>query len=158
MRCRAERRENICVWFGRYGGWSSVQAISAFTFNGATMAQVSVRFLDALVQFDGTGDFAEWISKLERVARLQKVNELADLLPLFLTAGAYAVNEGIPEANKEGYDKVKSALFSAFSPNRFDACNELVAHRLADNESVDEYRAALTSLVAGSSRKRRGIS
>jgi len=119
------------------------------------MAQVSVRLSDALVQFDGTGDFAEWIRKLERVARLQKITELADLLPLFLTGGAFAVYEGISEADKEDYTKVKSALLSAFSPNRFDAYNQAIARRLADDESVDVYHAALTNLatVVGSDGK-----
>jgi len=112
------------------------------------MAQVNVRLADALAQFDGTGNLTEWLQKLERVAKLQKITKLADLLPLFLTGGAYAVYEGIPESDKEDYDKVKSALLNAFSPNRFDAFDELVARRLGEGESVDVYHAALTNLGA----------
>jgi len=71
------------------------------------MAQVNVKLSDALSQYDGTGDFFEWTRKLERVAKLQKIDEVQNLLPLFLTGGAYAVHEDIAEDDKgEGEDEV----------------------------------------------------
>jgi len=112
------------------------------------MANVSVRLADTLAQFDGKGDFAEWLRKLERVAKLQKIDDLASFLPLFLTGGAYAVYEGVSEPDKEDYAKVKSALLSAFSPNQFDAFEELMTRRLGDGESVDVYYAVLSRLAS----------
>jgi len=110
------------------------------------MAQVNVRLSDAISQYDGTGNFSEWTRKLERVAQLQKIDEVQSFLPLFLTGEANAVYEGIAEQDKGDYEKVKSALLTAFSPNRFDAYEEFISRRLGEGESVDVFYAALQRL------------
>ena len=43
---------------------------------------MSLKFADIIKQFDGTGDFFEWLEKLELVAKLQKVKEMENVLPL----------------------------------------------------------------------------
>jgi len=112
------------------------------------MAQVNVWLSGALVPFDGNFDVRRQRCEMDKDAgksgEATEITDLADLLPLFGTGGAY---EGIHQPDKEDYDKIKSALFSAFSPNRFDAFNELVERRLGDSESVDVYHVALTNLA-----------
>ena len=45
---------------------------------------VNVKSSDLIKSYDGTGDFLEWVQKLELVAELQKITELQNFLPLFL--------------------------------------------------------------------------
>ena len=56
---------------------------------------MSVKFSDIVRQNDGESDFFEWAEKLELVAKLQKVKELENFLPLFLTGGAFLVYQGL---------------------------------------------------------------
>ena len=44
---------------------------------------MSIRFSDLIDKYDGTGDFAQWLDKVEMVAKLQKVKELHTFVPLF---------------------------------------------------------------------------
>ena len=44
---------------------------------------MSIRFGDLIDNYDGTGDFAQWLDKVEMVAKLQKVKELHTSVPLF---------------------------------------------------------------------------
>jgi hypothetical protein len=108
---------------------------------------ITVRFSDMISQFNGSGDFLAWVQKLELVAKLQKVDSLQHFLPLFLSEGAFAVYQGLDDADKEDYDKVKGALTAAFSANPFKAYEEFVSRRLTECESVDVYLADLTRLA-----------
>jgi len=107
----------------------------------------AIKFSDIIQQFDGSTDFAEWVQKLELVATLQKVGNLAAFLPLFLTGGAFAVYQGLSNDAKSSYESVKAALTSAFSLNRFSAYEQFVTRRLRQGESVDVYLAELTKLA-----------
>ena len=80
------------------------------------MANVSLRCSDLIRQYDGTGDFLEWLHKLEIVAKLQGINDLHNFVPLFLSGGAFAVYQGLGADTKSDYGELKSALvqFSAF--------------------------------------------
>jgi hypothetical protein len=107
----------------------------------------AVKFSDIIQQFDGSTDFAEWVQKLELVATLQKVGNLAAFLPLFLSGGAFAVYQGLSSDAKADYASVKAALTSAFSLNCFSAYEQFVTRRLRQGESVDVYLAELTKLA-----------
>ena len=108
---------------------------------------VSVKFGDLISQFDGSGDFLEWVEKLELVAELQGIQELHLVLPLFLTGGAFAVYKSIGEASKKDYDKVKGALRLAFSSDPIAAYEELQLRHLQPGESVDVYVSDLNRLA-----------
>ena len=112
------------------------------------MSNVTVKCTDLIRQYDGTGDFTEWLQKLELVAKLQKIDKLEQFLPLFLSGGAFAVYQGLSQANKEDYDKVKRCLTSAFSAGPLKAYEEFVARRLISGESVHVYLADLKRLAA----------
>ena len=47
------------------------------------MANVSLKYTDIISQFDGNGNFPEWLDKLELVAKLQNVKNMESFLPLF---------------------------------------------------------------------------
>lgn len=110
-----------------------------------------VRLTDIVKAYDGTGDFSEWSKKLENVAKLQGVDDLAAFMPLFLCGGAFAVYEGLTEECQSDYGELKMALNKAFSPNPLKAYSELCNRKLHPGESVDVYGAdikRLASLVA----------
>lgn len=114
---------------------------------------VSVKYSEIIKQFNGEGDFADWIKKLELVAQLQKVKDLASFLPLFLAGGAFAVYDGLDDGTKADYAKLKQALREAFSVHPLLAYEQFVARRLLPGESVDVFLADLKrlgSLVDGS--------
>jgi hypothetical protein len=112
------------------------------------MSNVTVKCSDLIRQYDGTGDFLEWVQKLELVAKLQKVNDLHQFLPLFLSDGAFAVYQSLSSVDKDDYDLVKKCLTSAFALDPFRAYEELSSRRLAVGESVDVYLADLNRLAA----------
>lgn len=95
-----------------------------------------------------SGDFSDWIDKLELVAKLQKVEDLKAFLPLFLSGSAFAVYKQLGDSEKNDYDKLKKALLTAFSVNCYSAYEELRARSLVDGETVDVYLADLRRLVA----------
>lgn len=108
--------------------------------------EVNIKCSDIIKQFDGSTDFAEWIQKLELVAKLQKVKELENFLPLFLTGGAFAVYQGLKDGDKADYELVKKALTLAFSVDQFSAYEELVSRKLSAGESADVYLSDLNRL------------
>lgn len=111
------------------------------------MANVTLKYADIIPQFDGTGDFAEWIDKLELVAKLQSVKNMESFLPLFLSGGAFQVFQGLTEDQKTDYEEVKRSLLRAFSINQFLAYDVLVHRKLGIGEPVDVYLADLTRLL-----------
>ena len=68
---------------------------------------MSFKFTDVIRQFDGSGDFSEWVRKLELVAKAQKIEELENFLPLFLAGGAFSVYENFNEKIKNDYKLLK---------------------------------------------------
>lgn len=98
--------------------------------------------------YDGSGDFSEWIGKLELVAEFQGVMQLERFLPLFLTGGAFAVYEALPKTTKQDYASLQQALAGAFSMDRFRAYEEFARRRLRAGESVDVFLTDLRSLGA----------
>ncbi|XP_067933240.1 uncharacterized protein [Watersipora subatra] len=94
-----------------------------------------------------SGDFSVWVDKLELVAKLQKVDDLTTFLPLFLSGAAFAVYKHLEDDIKEDYPKLKAALLTAFSVDRFSAYIQLQNRALRDGEAVDVYLADLKRLT-----------
>lgn len=113
-------------------------------------ANVNIKCSDLIKQFRGDKDdeeFSEWLMKLELVAKLQKIDELENFLPLFLSSGALAVYQSLSNEVKSEYSLLKKALTNAFAPNPFKAYSEFVSRKLKEGESVDIYLADLTRLA-----------
>ena len=70
----------------------------------------SIKLADVIQQYDGSTDFAEWLQKVEYVANLQGVKDLAKFVPLFLIGGAFAVYQSINADERGNYSKVKAVL------------------------------------------------
>ena len=109
---------------------------------------MSIKFADVLSNYDGEGDFGEWIKKVELVAQLQNVKNLVSFFPLFLSGGAFAVYQGLEESVKNNYSAAKAKLLAAFSVDCFCAYDEMSNRRLRPGESVDVYLADLKRLAA----------
>lgn len=105
------------------------------------------RFSDLIKQYDGEGDFSEWLKKMELVCKLQKVKELESVLPLFLSGGAFAVYDGLSEGVKKDYRALTEALQQAFSANCFQAYEAFISRRLLPGESVDVYASEIKRLA-----------
>jgi hypothetical protein len=58
---------------------------------------MAVKLLDIITKYEdnASGEFSEWIEKLEPVAKLQKITDLVSFLPLFLAGPAFAVYKQI---------------------------------------------------------------
>ena len=85
----------------------------------------SVRFTDMVRPFSGIGDVSAWIQKVELVAKLTNVKDVASFLPLHLEEGALAVYLEMPDLEKGDVEKVKERLKEAFSINCFEAFGRL---------------------------------
>ena len=51
------------------------------------MAGLQVK--DFVQPFDGTGDVIQWLTKVDLVAKLRKIRNVADIIPLFLEGAAF---------------------------------------------------------------------
>lgn len=104
--------------------------------------------LRLIPEFNGTGQaVAEWLEKLELVCRLRGVTDLHNIVPLRLTEGAFSVYQQLDSKSKGSYDKIKSALTSAFAVDKFIAYERFISRRLHADESVDVYLADLRRLA-----------
>jgi hypothetical protein len=111
------------------------------------MSSVSLKCSDLIKQLNGDGDFSVWIAKLELVAKLQKVDNLENFLPLFLFGGAFAVYKSLSETVRGDYGKLKEALMRAFTVNQFRAYEEFMGRTLRIGEAVDVYLSDLQRLA-----------
>lgn len=110
----------------------------------------SVRVSDLIKPYQEqsvSGDFTEWLDRLELVATLQKVEDKASFLPLFLAGPAFAVYQQLSDAEKKDYAQLKAGLTLAFGVNGFRAYELLQRRRYMDSETVDVYLADLRRLV-----------
>jgi hypothetical protein len=110
----------------------------------------AVKLSDIITKYEdsSSGEFSEWIEKLELVAKLQKITDLVSFVPLFLAGSAFAVFKQIQETDKNDYEKLKAALLLAFGVNCYSAYEQLQKRVLQDGESADVYLADIRRLVA----------
>ena len=98
-------------------------------------------------EFDGspTGpSIVEWFEKAERVCRLSKIKAPAEVIPLRLTGGAYAVYQQLKD--EADLDEIKHALYTAFGMDESLAWKQFIGRRLCPGETVDVYLADLRKL------------
>ena len=106
--------------------------------------------LKLIPEFDGSGaqSVTEWLEKLELVCKLQDVSgEVASVIPLRLTGGAFAVYLQLPESDRKSAEKVKKALLAAFAADPYVAYDQFVSRKLRPGESPDVYMAELRRLA-----------
>lgn len=111
---------------------------------------MSVKVSDLIKPYEDqtvSGDFTEWLEKLELVAKLQKITEQKTFLPLFLAGPAFAVYQQLSDAVKDDYKKLKEELTLAFGVNSFRAYELLQRRVYLETETVDVYLADVRRLV-----------
>ena len=117
-----------------------LQAISA----------MSVKVSDLIKPYEDqavSGDFSEWLEKLELVAKFQKVGEKKSFLPLFLVGPAFAVYQQLSDAVKGDYKSLREELILAFGVNSFRAYEMLQSRVFQEGDTVYVYLADLRRLV-----------
>ena len=108
---------------------------------------MSIKFSEIIEKYNGESDFAEWVEKLEMVASLQGITDLASFLPLFLTGGSFSVYKGLTETVRKDYTKLKKSLLDVFSSDKFTVYETLVMRKLEIGESVDVYLADIKRMI-----------
>ena len=123
------------------GGSASVSAVS-----GATS---SVRLHDVMTRFAGKDneDVTVWLRQSQLVARLQKIDNMAMVLPLFLDGAAFAVHEQLSEDRKSKISDIENALFTAFGIHPFRAFEELQHRTRQIGVPVDVFLSELRRLA-----------
>ena len=111
---------------------------------------MSVKVSDLIRPYEDqavSGDFTEWLEKLELVAKLQKVGEKKSFLPLFLVGPAFAVYQQLSDEVKNSYSRLREELTLAFGVDSFRAYEMLQKRVFQEGETVDVYLADLRRLV-----------
>lgn len=97
--------------------------------------------------FEGRGDVATWLKKLELVAKIKKIKNIACLIPLYLEGDAFCVFDQLTDAEKEDADAIKKALRDAFGKNTFSAYDSFRQRSWTPDETVDAFLADLRRLA-----------
>ena len=96
--------------------------------------------------FNGDGDVVAWLKKVNLVARIQKLDDVTAVIPLFLEGDALALYLELSEREQGDADAIKGRLIEAFAEGPFEAFNKLKENRWT-GESVDVYANEIRRLV-----------
>jgi hypothetical protein len=108
---------------------------------------MSVKVTDVVRPFDGSGDVEHWLQKAKLVAKLKKINELHEFLPLYLEGPAFSVYDQMPDDDKADAEKIERTLLDAFAQDTFAAYDSFRQRYWTPGEVVDVYLADLRRLA-----------
>ena len=80
---------------------------------------------DIVTTFSGEGDVVVWQKKVRLVMKLQKVDDVASLLPLYLEGDALALDMEIEETSQRDAEQIEAWLKEAFTNNAFTLYGKL---------------------------------
>lgn len=114
--------------------------------------------LRLIPEYDGSGvqSVVEWMEKLELICKLRNVSDVASVIPLRLSGGAFAVYLQLAEDDSKKVKKIKEALIAAFAVDPYIAYEQFISRKLQAGESPDVFLAELrrlASLFGGMSEK-----
>ena len=75
---------------------------------------------DVIPPFSGDGDVVGWIKKVKLVAKLQKVQDLASFIPLFLHGDALALYLEMSNEDQVRAEQIEMRLVTAFTEGPFE--------------------------------------
>ncbi len=109
----------------------------------------AVKLTDVVKTFTGCGeeDIVTWIERLEVVAELQEIDDLAPVIPLFLEGPAYDVFTQMPKGERSDEGKVKEKLIAAFGMSPSEAYSTFKVRVLQSGEAPDGFLADLRRLA-----------
>ncbi|KRX12120.1 hypothetical protein T07_7195, partial [Trichinella nelsoni] len=122
------------------------QAIAAMGSGNGVDKSLDLRLIP---EFDGSPQqsVVEWLGKVELVCKLRDISDVASVIPLRLTGGAFAVYLQLNAQERSSIDKVKEALLAAFAADPFVAYDQFVSRKLVPDESPDVFLAELRRLA-----------
>ncbi|KFD69462.1 hypothetical protein M514_18334 [Trichuris suis] len=106
--------------------------------------------LKLIPQFDGSHgqSVVEWLQTVELICKLQKVEDVASLIPLRLIGGALAVYLQLSDKERGSVEKLKASLLAAFAVDPFVAYEQFNERNLRANELPDVFLADLRRLAS----------
>ena len=99
--------------------------------------------------FYGDGDVVVWLKKVQLVARLQKIDDMASLLPLYLEGDALQLYLEMDEDQQTNIDLIESQLKETFLDEELSAYTKLKLVKWA-GEHMDVYASKIQ--LAGRAR------
>ncbi|KRY06917.1 Pol polyprotein, partial [Trichinella patagoniensis] len=122
------------------------QAIAAMGSGNGVDKSLDLRLIP---EFDGSPQqsVVEWLEKVELVCKLRDISDVASVIPLRLTGGAFAVYLQLNAQERSNIDKVKEALLAAFAADPFVAYDQFISRKLGPDESPDVFLAELRRLA-----------
>ena len=93
---------------------------------------------DVILTFSGEGDVVGWIKMVKLVAKLQKVQDLANFIPLFLYGDALALYLEVSNEDQVQVEQIEMRLVTTFTEGPFEAYEKLKKFKWT-GESVDVY-------------------
>ena len=99
--------------------------------------------------FDGEGDVAEWLTKVELVAKLSEVKDVANLVALHLDGSALSLYLELDSSKQNNFKLLSTELLKAYSDSQIVSFSKLKASRW-EGEPVDVYANRLRKLARGS--------
>ena len=101
---------------------------------------------DVIPPFSGEGDVAGWIKKVKLVAKLQKVQDLASFIPLFLHEDALALYLEMSNEDQVWAEQIEMRLVTALTEGPFEAYEKLKWFKWT-GESVNVYANTIKRLA-----------
>lgn len=101
---------------------------------------------DIIKAFKGEGDVVAWLKKVKLVAKLQKIEDLASFLPLYLEGEALAMYLEMSTEDQNDAKKIEEKLKEAFCDDVFMAFAKLGSYKWT-GEKVDVYANEIRRLA-----------
>ena len=102
----------------------------------------------AIKSFDGEGDVAAWLAKIELVASLTDVKDVAKLVPLYLEGGALALYLELDPSQRSDFKLLSRELLRAYSDSQIVSFSKLRVIKWA-GEQVEIYANNIRKLARG---------
>lgn len=131
---------NISRTISYLGSFSSMTEESKACVTSVRISQ------DMIKPYTGEGDLISWLKKVQLVAKLAKVTDLASFLPLYLEGDALAVYLEMSEDDQKSAKEIEDRLKTAFTDGSFIAYGKLTRCKW-DGEPVDVYATEIRRLV-----------
>lgn len=92
---------------------------------------------------------SQWTSSWKTlVCKLRKIDDIASVILLRLTGGAFVVYLHLDEGDRKSTENVKAALLAAFAIDPYVAYEQFIGRKLHFEESPDVYLAELRGLAS----------
>ena len=96
----------------------------------------------------GTQSVVEWLEKLEFVCKLRGLTDVARVIPLHLSGGAFAMHLQLDEDLRKSKEEAKEALLAAFAVDPYERPTSCSSLEDCELESPDVYLAELQRLAS----------